>query len=920
MSSNRLGVVLIALVAMVAASASSPLRPILKHQAVPAGRAPLLAFGGRSAAQQRNGIGGKLDAALADLASHASLARPGHLLEDLHSLSPAARFVQRSPGAEPLVAVDAVTRGDPQRLKDALVGLGLEHPAVFRNDVGGWLPVSAIEAAAARAEVTSVRAALSRARAVVATQGDFALDSATLRADVPGVTGAGITVGVLSSSYDCYSVYAANQGQSFNGVPDPTPSGSTGYAFNGFTADAATDVSTGALPAGVNVLEEAGGAPTVNDAQPCIETFGYPYQLPYTDEGRAMLQIVHAVAPSAGLAFYTAVNSEADFANGIQALAAAPPAGAGAKVIADDVGYFDEPFFQDGLVAQAIDTVASQGVAYFSAAGNNGNLAYDNTTPMFNAGAGPNAGETMLNFDASGNTTAPALTVNVPALFPGEFIAVVLEWDQPFLTGAYPGNAGSTPGASSRLDLCVSLPAGTGVTVYSYNNYPNAATCTGLNAIGSDPLQVLIVADPANAAGNTAATTVSINVGLASGSPVPGHIKLAWEDDGAGSTITNFPPTNNATIQGHPGAAGAAAVGAAFFPYTPLCGVTPARLELFSSYGGSPILFDTLGNRLANPVVRQKPDFVGPDGTNTTFFGFTLASANPPIQDPSTVAQCANNASYPNYFGTSAATPHAAGLAALMLQANPGMTPGEVYTAMRFTAAAMVNPSPDLKTGYGWLQAGPAVAWPNMTITPSIITLGQSATVSWSTANFNTCSASAPAGFIANTTSGSLNVTPAAAGAITYTMMCTNAGGANTATENATLTVNALMPISITTNSLPSGQVGMAYSTTLAASGGTPPYSWSLTSGTLPGGLSLASNGAITGTPAASASMVPLTFKVIDSGIPAQSTTANLALTIAAAPSSGGGGGGGLDELTLLALAALGAIRLVRPERTRRAA
>ena len=76
-----------------------------------------------------------------------------------------------------------------------------------------------------------------------------------------------------------------------------------------------------------------------------------------------MLQIVHDVAPDTALAFYTADSSEADFAAGIGKLATA-----GAKVEVDDTGYFDEPFFQDGIVAQAIDAVESQGVAYFSAA------------------------------------------------------------------------------------------------------------------------------------------------------------------------------------------------------------------------------------------------------------------------------------------------------------------------------------------------------------------------------------------------------------------------------------------------------------------------------------------------------------------------------------------------------------------------
>ena len=910
MSANRLSVAAAALVGMMTVAATAPPRPILRHAAVAAGAAPLMAFGGRSATQLASGIGGKLDAALADLTRHAQRARPGHTLEDLHSLSPAARFMQRGAGAEPLVAIDAVTRGDPQALKDALVSLGLEHPAVFRNDVGGWLPVGAIDAAAARSEVASLRAALSHARAAVATQGDFAQDTAGLRAAEPSLTGAGVTVGVLSSSYDCYSVYAAGQGMTFNGVPDPPPGGTTGYAPNGFLADAAADVTSGALPAGVNVLEEAGA----NGVSPgCVTTFGYPLQLPYTDEGRAMLQIVHVVAPSAGLAFYTAVNSEADFANGILKLASATSSGgAGAKVITDDVGYFDEPFFQDGLIAQAIDTVASQGVAYFSAAGNDGNLAYDNTAPKFTiAGSGSQAGEMLLNFDASAATSAPALTVHVPPLFPGEFIAAVLQWDQPYLTGAYPGNAGTTPGATSQLDMCVSVPAGTGVSVYGYTTFPQTATCTGPNATGTDPVQILIIGNPANAAGNTTATTVSVSVGLANASP-PGRIKLAWEDDGAGSTIATFP--GNATIQGHPGAAGAAAVGAALFFETPLCGVTPARLEPYSSFGGAPILFDTSGNRLATPVVRQKPDFVGPDGTNTTFFGFTLASGN--ITDPSTVAGCLNNASYPNYFGTSAAAPHAAGLAALMLQANSSITPDDVYTAIRFTAAAMVSSSPDLATGYGFIQAGPALAWPNMSLSPATIMLGQSATLTWNAASINTCTATA--GFSSSQISGTLTVTPPAAGASAYTMSCTNAAGV--ATETATLIVEG--PLSVSTSSLPSGQVGMAYSETLAASGGATPYAWTLTGGTLPAGLSLSSDGSITGTPTASASNVALTFKVTDSSSPMQSATANLSLTIASAPAGGGGGhgGGGIDELTLLALASLGLLRALRAAAARRIA
>jgi hypothetical protein len=786
MSSHRSSAAAVALLGVLVASATPPPRLVMRQPARPAGSAPLLAFGGRSADQLARGIGGKLDATLAGLARSAGRARADHALEDLHSLNPAAHFRQSEAGAGALVAVDAVTRGDPQQLKEALVSLGLEHPAVFRNDVGGWLPVSAIEAAAARDEVASVRAALWHTRGVVATQGDFVQGTAGLRATYPTVDGSGVTVGILSDSYDCYAVYAADQGTSVGGVPDPPASGPTGYASNGFTADAATDVSTGALPANVNVLEEAGGTFGQAGTQGCIADFGYPLQLPFADEGRAMLQIVHAVAPGASLAFYTASNTEADFANGILALATA-----GAKVIADDVGYFDEPFFQDGAVAQAIDMVQAQGVAYFSAAGNNGGtLGYDNLAPQFNIAPSPgqNVGEMLLNFDTTGATSTSVLTINVPSLVQGEFIAAVVEWDQPYLAGAPPGTSASTPGATSQIDLCVTAPAGDEVLNV---NTGQPVTCTGPNGVGVDPFQVLIVANPANASASSTAGTVSIVIGLLTGSAKPGRIKVVWEDNGAGSAIVNFPQPNAATIQGHPGAAGAAAVGAAFFLNTAPCGLVGTTvLDGYSSFGGSPILFDTSGNRLATAVVRPKPDFVGPDGTNTTFFGFTLATAG--ITDNSTVLGCANSASYPNYFGTSAATPHAAGMAALMLQTNPALTPTQIITAMQNSAAPMDNPSPDLKTGHGFLQAEPALAAvppgpPTISVSPTSITVGQSSMLTWSAINVTSCSGSGS--LSTSATSGSMNVMPASTGSYTYTLTCKNAAGTNKA--SATLTVAA---------------------------------------------------------------------------------------------------------------------------------
>ena len=90
--------------------------------------------------------------------------------------------------------------------------------------------------------------------------------------------------------------------------------------------------------------------------------------------------------------------------------------------------------------------------------------------------------------------------------------------------------------------------------------------------------------------------------------------------------------------------------------------------------------------------------------------------------------------------------------------------------------------------------------------------------------------------------------------------------------------------LAISTSSLPTGQTGVAYSALLAAFGGTPPYTWSVTSGMLPPGLMLnAATGAIAGTATQAVTGLEITFQVIDSSTSQQSKSIKLALTISSA-------------------------------------
>ena len=86
-----------------------------------------------------------------------------------------------------------------------------------------------------------------------------------------------------------------------------------------------------------------------------------PSRGPASTRAARSLEIAHDVAPRSRLGFHTAFNGQADFAEGIRELAR----DFAADVIVDDVIYFDEPFFQDGVIARAVSEVHAQGVAYF---------------------------------------------------------------------------------------------------------------------------------------------------------------------------------------------------------------------------------------------------------------------------------------------------------------------------------------------------------------------------------------------------------------------------------------------------------------------------------------------------------------------------------------------------------------------------
>ena len=141
---------------------------------------------------------------------------------------------------------------------------------------------------------------------------------------------------------------------------------------------------------------------------------------------------------------------------------------------------------------------------------------------------------------------------------------------------------------------------------------------------------------------------------------------------------------------------------------------------------------------------------------------------------------------------------------------------------------------------------------------------------------------SLPTGLVLNTSTGVVTGTPTTAGTSNFTVTVTDQTSPTHETQNANLSITIIPQLSVATTALSNGAVGSAYNSTLNATGGVTAYAWSITSGSLPAGLSLnAATGAITGTPAAGSNgSYPLTFKVTDSGTPQQTQTFSTTITI----------------------------------------
>jgi hypothetical protein len=537
------------------------------------------------------------------------------------------------------VAVDIAAQG-PAVANAVVAAGGTVRYASPAGAVRADLPLAALDAIAARGDVTEVKAAAqattwsepgnrdfrqalgteaakaANAAATQVSEGDKAHGTDTARTTY-GVSGSGVKVCVLSDGVDSL----------------------------------AKSQAAGELPA-VDVLSGQKGS---------------------GDEGTAMLEIVHDLAPAATLGFATAFTSEASFAANIRALRTTGKC----QIIVDDVAYFDESPFQDTQVAQAVNDVTAAGVLYFSSAGNSGN-ATDGTSGYyegdFRASPTKISGVTGTphDFDPSGTTQ------NFDALSAGSLgKPVTLFWSDPWGKSA------------NDYDLFILNSAGS-VVASSENGQSGSQNPYEIASVPTTGSGYKVAVVKYSGADRFIALNVIRGRFVASGS------------------LKAF--STNGVTNGHSSAANAFSVAAApaagaftrpletgdpANPAGPYPGqfTASSKWERFSSDGKRHLFYNAAGTAITpgnvsatGGTTRSKPDITAADGVATSVTGFQP------------------------FFGTSAAAPHAAAIAALLLSGKPTATPAQVRSALLAGAIDLGAPGFDTVTGNGVIMTGPALA------------------------------------------------------------------------------------------------------------------------------------------------------------------------------------------------------------------
>ncbi len=409
-----------------------------------------------------------------------------------------------------------------------------------------------------------------------------------------------------------------------------------------------------------------------------------------TDEGAAMMEIVQDMAPGATVIFATAGPTAQNFAANIEALAAA-----GCTIIVDDVGYSGDGPFQDDVIARGVDAVTAEGVLYFASAGNSGNLLNDNSGTW--EGDYVDSGDSLsvdLGTTGTVDTTKNYEIASIDGfdanelIYPGEPY-IDMEWSDALGASANDYDLFAFDSMDNLIGASVTTQDGTQDPVEELDSI--SVFGPDGNYDGPNEGDLLVIASTTGYTATDTSTTPS----TVTTTPVTTAARYLRMDTNGGLLGDG---TDGAT-SGHSAAANTFTTGATFWN-SDKRGVKVIRAqdahptEGFSSDGPRRIFYKpdgtaiTPGNFLAatgGGQVLQKPDATAVDGVSAETPGFGP------------------------FFGTSAAAPHAAGVAALIKSYNPSLTNVQIRNLMTSTAIDADTAGVDVTSGYGLVDALTAV-------------------------------------------------------------------------------------------------------------------------------------------------------------------------------------------------------------------
>jgi hypothetical protein len=455
------------------------------------------------------------------------------------------------------VLADVYVDGDAAQAASALRVAGMDVQVATNKApvhiVEGWVPLGAADGIAG----------LDVVRAVIPVMGYGVEDD--------GGGGGGTNTGSVLSQGDAAHNGPQARATDSRGNPGPTGAdqrvGVISDSINKVGFGVAQSQSTGDLPSNVHILTEGPAGST--------------------DEGRAMSEIMYDEAPGMNDLWFSSgtASGAAGKADSINKLSFV-----GAKIIADDIFYLGEPFFQEGVVAQAVDNAKAHGVAYFASAGNRGTQSWAGN--YIDSLAVPG----FENFNYPGDQTTQFVT-DVP---PGNWIEFELQWDEPW--------------GRDQTDLDLFLGrADTGAGL--------ASDLTDNRATGIPAAYVYWK--------NTTAAAVPVRIGIQryAGTRRP-YMKYIARGDFGPFQIAQFPSFGGSVDPDAASADGAIAVAA-------VDAADPGHndAEPYSSRAPVVRFFDTNGNRLNPGKLILHPQLAAADDVSTSvpgFMPFTGTSAAAP--------------------------------------------------------------------------------------------------------------------------------------------------------------------------------------------------------------------------------------------------------------------------------------------------